>query len=54
MNRFVFIIFIIVALIIGASYEYHKFQAIKKYYPDLTYTEYLWLEDKLRITPNDP
>ena len=29
-----------------------EYEATKKFYPDLTYIEFLILEDKLRITPN--
>lgn len=41
----------IMVVIIGASIEYTRFQNTKKYYPKLTYIEYLFIQDKLRITP---
>lgn len=29
-----------------------QYQAVKKYYPNMTFMEYLILEDKIRITPD--
>ena len=40
---------VIAIIILYAKAEYH---AVKKYYPLLTWVEYLMLNDKLRITPN--
>ena len=44
-----FIIFVILA-ITACNIEY---QALRKFYPDLTFKDYLILHDKLRITPGD-
>jgi len=43
----IWVIFIIIA-VYACTAEY---KAIKKYYPDLSFSEYLILNDKLRITP---
>jgi len=42
----------IIALIIGYYWTQAEFNAVKKYYPDLTMWEYFILNDKLRITPS--
>lgn len=33
--------------------NYYQWQATKKYYPDLTWGEYFFLSDKLKILPED-
>lgn len=48
-----FIAFMIIVIALCAFTEYHKFESIKKYYPNITYNEYIFLGDKLRIIPNE-
>ncbi len=33
--------------------EYVRYLNVKKHFPDMTYNEYLYLQDKIRITPKD-
>ena len=42
---------IIIFILIGVWFCHFQYQAVKRFYPDLTFIEYLILEDKLRITP---
>jgi predicted membrane protein len=40
------------ALVLGYLYTQAEYEAVKKFYPDLTFWDYVILGDKLRITPN--
>lgn len=40
----------VVILIMTVS-NYYQWQAIKKFYPDVTWGEYIFLSDKLKILP---
>lgn len=45
---------IIVAMLfvfLSVFHEYHAFEAVKKFYPNFTYWDYVFLGDKLRIIP---
>lgn len=42
----------IIFLILAAASCNVEYNALRKFYPDLTFSEYLILQDKLRITPN--
>jgi hypothetical protein len=44
----IFFIFIVFTIYISSLMQ---FEAVKKHYPNMTFLEYLILEDKLRITP---
>jgi len=35
------------------SVFYYEYTCVKKYYPNMTITEYFILSDKIRITPNE-
>jgi predicted membrane protein len=39
------------ALVFGYLYTQAEYEAVKKFYPDLTFWDYVILGDKLRITP---
>jgi len=41
-----------ILLVIGYFWTMAEYEAVKKYYPNLTMWEYFILNDKLRITPN--
>lgn len=43
---------VLLFILVGAS-EHAKYKIVQKYYPNMTYVEYVLLEDKLRILPND-
>gem|GEM_PF-5937825 len=44
------IIVLIVLSLLGACCEYAKYQSVKKHFPSMTYTDYMFTEDKIRIT----
>lgn len=43
---------IFLLLVFGYLCTQAEYQAVKKFYPDLTFFEYFLLGDKIRITPN--
>jgi hypothetical protein len=43
--------FFIIILIFGIYVCYLEYQAVKKFYPRLTFSDYLILEDRLYIIP---
>jgi hypothetical protein len=51
LNTIYFLFILIFLLICGAS-EYFKYLNVKKHFKEMTFIEYLSLEDKLIITPN--
>ena len=32
---------------------FYEYKAVEKHFPGMTYTEYLLINDKIRITPNE-
>ena len=45
-------VMLLLALVFGYLYTQAEYEAVKKFYPDLTFWDYIILGDKLRITPN--
>lgn len=45
-----FIIFLILLVVLYACAEY---QSLKKFYPDLTFSEYIILHDRLKVIPTE-
>lgn len=46
-----FIPMVIFLTLCGAAVAYSEYAAVKKYYPEISFTDYLFIGDKLRITP---
>lgn len=52
MLKTIFAMIVMVFILIGYLFFIAEYEAIKKYYPDMTFMEYILINDKLRITPN--
>lgn len=46
-----FIALVIFLTMLGALMIYYEYSAIKKYYPEMSFTDFIFLGDKIRITP---
>lgn len=54
MNEFRFMFWAVVTVFaLGALSYYYEYQAVKKYYPKISFVDYVILSDKLRITPDE-
>ena len=42
---------IVIGITIAIWWQYTQYQTIKKYYPELSYWEYIILHDKIRVIP---
>lgn len=48
--RFINVTVVLILLVLGAIIEYQRFQVVKRSFPNMTYFEFLSVEDKIRLT----
>jgi hypothetical protein len=49
---FFIIILVCIFVLMGSAWIYCEYSIAKKYYPEITFMDYVFIGDKLKITPD--